>query len=700
MTVIPIADLRAAIDKAGAKWQPIQLPADFQPRALGWEPTPPEMLQQARVNADRMKLEIHPELFRAPMAAGLKAAVGGITTHPRKFDWRDQGVIGPVTDQGYCGSCVSFACTGLVGAQCAIENGGSSVHLSEADSHFNSSHGAHCSGWNNGDCLHQIHARGVVGIGDLTYDQAFDTPRQDDHTLPEGDAAHRSYLWQAHARAVANRGNRIYKVLDVTSWSGDDRKIYLSHIGPLVLGFTVYTDFDAYGGGVYQHTTGTSRGGHAVLVIGYDDDDQCWICRNSWGTGFGGAAHADGTGGGFFKMKYGTAGSDGEAFFGAQGVTVPAPAGWGGWWQVKGGTAQANSSVFGVSRSAEKLDIVAVNAATSTMTAAWEPGFTDGWHGWWQIQGGAAAHDSSIHLVTRSADHLDAFIVGTNHHIFTAAWQPGFSSWGGWWPVQGGIAAPGTSVFGVSRSADKLDIFCVGTDHGTYTAAWEPGFTDGWHGWWRIQGGVAAPNTSVTAVTRAPDHLDIFCVGTDHRVYTAAWEPGFTGWHGWWPVQGGVAAPNTSVFGVSRGLNKLDIFCVGTDRNVWTAAWQAGDTSWRGWWRIGHFRVREGTSVHAVSRTTDQIDIFAVGEDGGTYTASWHPGLTRWTGWSQVLGGLAAPQSMVTGVARDPHRLDIFTVGTDHKVYTAGWHDPSPVLTEVSATLKNKVQLEKVLVKP
>ncbi|HEV2260605.1 MAG TPA: hypothetical protein VGS06_46465 [Streptosporangiaceae bacterium] len=38
---------------------------------------------------------------------------------------------------------------------------------------------------------------------------------------------------------------------------------------------------------------------------------------------------------------------------------------------------------------------------------------------------------------------------------------------------------------------DHLDIFAVGTDHGIYTAAWEPDFTDGWHGWWRINGGVA-----------------------------------------------------------------------------------------------------------------------------------------------------------------------------------------------------------------
>jgi hypothetical protein len=83
-------------------------------------------------------------------------------------------------------------------------------------------------------------------------------------------------------------------------------------------------------------------------------------------------------------------------------------------------------------------------------------------------------------------------------------------------------------VSGVVRSADHLDVFAIGTDSGTYTAAWQPSFTDGWHGWWRVQEGVAAPGTSVFGVSRNTDHLDIFAVGTDNGVYTAAWQHSFT----------------------------------------------------------------------------------------------------------------------------------------------------------------------------
>ncbi len=43
-----------------------------------------------------------------------------------------------------------------------------------------------------------------------------------------------------------------------------------------------------------------------------------------------------------------------------------------------------------------------------------------------------------------------------------------------------------------------------------------------------INGGVAAARAYVTAVSCSQDKLDVFVVGTDNRVYTVAWEPGFT----------------------------------------------------------------------------------------------------------------------------------------------------------------------------
>jgi hypothetical protein len=128
------------------------------------------------------------------------------------------------------------------------------------------------------------------------------------------------------------------------------------------------------------------------------------------------------------------------------------------------------------------------------------------------------------------------FVVGTDGHVYTAAWEPDFADgWHGWWRIGNLVAPQGAPVHCVSRSTDHLDIFVTDSSGNIQTAAWEPDFADGWHGWWPINGGRAAPGAPVTAVTRSADHLDVFVVGTDGHVYTAAWEPDFAdGWHGWW----------------------------------------------------------------------------------------------------------------------------------------------------------------------
>ena len=56
---------------------------------------------------------------------------------------------------------------------------------------------------------------------------------------------------------------------------------------PVNAAMDVYEDFANYTGGIYQHTSGSFIGGHAVVIVGYDDANQCWICKNSWGTGWG-----------------------------------------------------------------------------------------------------------------------------------------------------------------------------------------------------------------------------------------------------------------------------------------------------------------------------------------------------------------------------------------------------------------------------
>ncbi len=167
--------------------------------------------------------------------------------------------------------------------------------LSAADQNFCSSHGANCGGWNEADGLGQIKSRGVAAESAFPYMAAFDNP-------PQGNPSNvPDHLWLAYCRPEINRKERRYSITDYSAWSSsmaglpfDARKWYLANYGPMVMGFTVYEDFDHYGGGVYKHVSGDVRGGHCVLVVGYSDTNQAWICRNSWGTSFGGSAQPTG----------------------------------------------------------------------------------------------------------------------------------------------------------------------------------------------------------------------------------------------------------------------------------------------------------------------------------------------------------------------------------------------------------------------
>jgi C1A family cysteine protease len=76
----------------------------------------------------------------------------------------------------------------------------------------------------------------------------------------------------------------------------------LAHGYPFVLGFSVYESFEsqevATTGEVPMPDIANEQllGGHCVLAVGYDDATQRFLCRNSWGEGWGD--------GGYFTMPY------------------------------------------------------------------------------------------------------------------------------------------------------------------------------------------------------------------------------------------------------------------------------------------------------------------------------------------------------------------------------------------------------------
>jgi C1A family cysteine protease len=90
-----------------------------------------------------------------------------------------------------------------------------------------------------------------------------------------------------------------YAALDSTNLAG--LKATLASGLPFMIGFSVYESFESDAvakTGIVPIPARTEQqlGGHAVLVVGYDDAKQRFIVRNSWGVGWGIA--------GYFEIPY------------------------------------------------------------------------------------------------------------------------------------------------------------------------------------------------------------------------------------------------------------------------------------------------------------------------------------------------------------------------------------------------------------
>jgi len=80
-----------------------------------------------------------------------------------------------------------------------------------------------------------------------------------------------------------------YRVTGYYTVLSSQYKDSLYEDGPSYWRFDVYEDFmdfysDAASGSVYTQTTGSKLGGHAVLIIGWDDAKGAYLCKNSWGS--------------------------------------------------------------------------------------------------------------------------------------------------------------------------------------------------------------------------------------------------------------------------------------------------------------------------------------------------------------------------------------------------------------------------------
>ncbi len=570
--------------------------------------------------------------------AALRAAPPQLATTPAfapAVDWRNKNGnhVTQVKDQGGCGSCVSFGSVGLCESMAHIETG-AWVDLSEADSHFCSSHGANCTGWWPDLCLDQIKARGVCDEACFPYPSAF----------PGND------IWQSppSCHVAPDRNARILKIgarhvlTDPTAV-----KNYLTSTGPVVGCFTVYTDFFNYSSGVYHRISGTVEGGHCMLVVGYSEADQCWICKNSWGPGWGD--------GGFVRFAYADFLFNGQFFpmYGATGLQRSTSG-----FQSLGGKL---TSRLAVGRNQDGRLEVFARGLDGAVWHIWQGAANSGWSGW-SSMGGSITSDPCV--ASNADGRLEVFARGQDGALWHN-WQTAPNNgWSGWRSLGGVI----TSNPACGRNQDgRLEVFARGQDGGLWHI-WQIAPNSGWSAWHPL--GVQFIGNPVVAVNQ-DGRLEVFMRGPASVVHVWQTAPN-NGWSGWSSLGGRLSA-DPSVARNDDG--RLEVFGRGLDGALWHA-WQAAPNSgWSGWSSLGGVLT---SGPVAIANADGRLEVFVRGTDG----ADWHIWQTApnngWSSWDSLGGSIVGEPA--AGTNQDG-RLETFVRGLDqglwHRWQTApsnGWN--------------------------
>ncbi|XP_075244352.1 procathepsin L-like [Convolutriloba macropyga] len=180
---------------------------------------------------------------------------------PDSVDWRENGWVTPVQDQGQSGQSYTFVTTGTVEAQ-HMNVTGDLVKLSEAQLV---------------DCVTGFPSV----VSGLDYIEANGSISQDDYSSPKGKC-------EAEGKPVTAT---ISTVIQVPKGNEQALQIAVALVGPVA----VYVDashfsFQLYTGVVYYEPDCSSNNlDHTLLVVGYgtEQGQDYWLAKNSWGVNWG-----------------------------------------------------------------------------------------------------------------------------------------------------------------------------------------------------------------------------------------------------------------------------------------------------------------------------------------------------------------------------------------------------------------------------
>jgi len=242
---------------------------------------------------------------------------------PAYLDWRNYkegNWITPVKNQGMCGSCYAFGPVATMESLIKLYYNDPNLSVDLSEQYLVSCGPVGCRGFD---------------MPDTAMDYFFNSGVPDEGCFPYNIQI--PFIPPPCTKACIDSATRIHKLSSYSFIGGEGISVSLGE----EVGFIPYPenikavlvnkpvvcvmllnplDWVFYTGGIYEPIF-LWPAGHFVEIIGFDDAQQCWICKNSQGTDWGETAdfkpYTPGAGdGGYFRISYVTT-EDTKTYFGA-----------------------------------------------------------------------------------------------------------------------------------------------------------------------------------------------------------------------------------------------------------------------------------------------------------------------------------------------------------------------------------------------